>query len=200
MTLRVVDQHAPDAVRRTSDVLAAGGLVVLPTDTVYGLAARAADPIATKRLFECKGRGADVPVAVLCASAEQALDLAADVPEAARRLAEEHWPGALTLVLPRRPDLDWALGEPLVTIGVRCPDHDLVRAFAAVVGPLATTSANRPGVPTPAEAVPAAASLLGPVDLVVDGGPLGGAPSTVGDATTPDLRVQRAGIGDVGLG
>lgn len=193
----VIDQHDAGAAERTAEVLRAGGIVVLPTDTVYGLAASAADPIATAKLFERKGRTADVPVAVLCASVDQALDLAAAIPEVARRLATEHWPGGLTLVLPRRPDLDWALGEPHNTIGVRCPDHAFVRSVAALVGPLATTSANRHGVPTPEAAADAAASLVGPVDLVVDGGRLAGEPSTVVDGTTPDLRMLRPGIIDV---
>ncbi len=189
----VVDVDDAGVVTRAVEVLANGGVVVLPTDTVYGLAARAGDPTATAQLFARKGREADVPVAVLCASAEQAFSLAAPVPESARRLADRHWPGALTLVLTRRPGLDWALGEPHDTIGIRCPDHDLVRALAAEVGPLATTSANRHGVPTPAGAIAAADSLLGPVDLVIDSGPLHGSASTVVDATTSTLRILRQG-------
>lgn len=195
----LIDQHDADAVDRTVEALGAGGIVVLPTDTVYGLAANAADPVATAKLFERKGRSADVPVAVLCASVDQALDLAGAVPDAARTLATEHWPGGLTLVLPRRPDLGWALGEPHDTIGLRCPDHEFVRSVAARVGPLATSSANRHGVPTPEGAADAAASLVGPVDLVVDGGRLAGAPSTVVDGTTPGLRVLRLGVIDVDI-
>lgn len=191
--MEVLPAEHPHALRRAVEVLGAGGLVVLPTDTVYGLAARAADGAATSALFVRKGRAADVPVAVLCASADQALGLAAAVPDHARRLAEEHWPGPLTLVLDRRADLDWSLGDPRHTVGVRCPDHDLVREVAAAVGPLATTSANRHGSPTPAEATLAAASLLGPVDLVIDAGALDGAPSTVVDATGPQLRILRQG-------
>lgn len=195
-----VAADGPHAVERTVEVLAGGGVIILPTDTVYGLAARAADPDATGRIFRCKGRGADVPLAVLCASAEQALALADVVPDAARRLADEHWPGALTLVLTRRPDLRWALGEPHDTIGVRCPEHQLVQSVARAVGPIATTSANRHGAPTPHEATAAATSLVRPVDLVVDAGPLVGSPSTVVDATAPSLRILREGTIDVGPG
>lgn len=180
----------PDQI---GEVLAAGGLVVLPTDTVYGLAARAADPVATGRLFACKGREASVPIAVLCADAEQAFALVDEVPAVARSLAEAHWPGAMTLVLPRRADLDWELGEPRSTIGLRCPDDACIRAVAGRVGPLATTSANRHGVPTPATAAEAAASLLEPVDLVVDGGPRAGVASTVVDLCGPDPVVLRQG-------
>ena len=182
----------PSAAPRVAEVLRSGGVVVLPTDTVYGVAAAAHLPGAVGRLFALKGRRADVPIAVLCADEAQALALAEPVDGDARELAAR-WPGPLTLVLPRRAGLDWELGEPAATIGVRCPDHDLVRSVAARIGPLATTSANRHGVPTPPEAAAAAASLTGPVDLVVDGGSLAGVASTVVDLTGPDPRVLRQG-------
>ena len=193
----VVTADEPGAASRTIDVLSAGGVVVLPTDTVYGLAAVAADASATATLFARKGREADVPIAVLCASSDQALELAADVPDAAARLTSEHWPGPLTIVLRRRADLHWALGEPHDTIGLRCPDHALVQELAAAVGPLATTSANRHGAPTPRDAAAAAAGLRGSVDLVVDGGPLHGSPSTVVDATTDPISILRRGALDL---
>jgi len=189
----VVEADHPQAAERVAEVLRAGGLVVLPTETVYGLAALPSVPGATGGLFARKGRGADVPVAVLCADAEQALALADAPGPQARALAAAHWPGPLTMVLRRREDLGWQLGEPAATIGLRCPDHDLVRAVARRVGPLATTSANRHGQPTPPTAVEAAAQLLGPVDLVVDGGVLGGVPSTVVDLTGDDPRILRQG-------
>ncbi len=189
----VLPVGSAEALERAVEALRAGGLVVLPTDTVYGLAARAADTAATPLLFARKGREDDVPVAVLCADAAQAFDLVADLPAGARRLARDHWPGPLTLVLERRPDLGWDLGRPRETIGLRCPDHGFVRALAARVGPLATTSANRHGDPTPLEAAAAAASLLGPVDLVIDGGLLAGTPSTVVDATGGGCTVLRQG-------
>lgn len=184
---------ASSDVDRVVAVLTAGGVVVLPTDTVYGLAARAADPVATGRLFACKGRGAGVPIAVLCSDPDQAFGLADDVGAVARSLASAHWPGAMTLVVPRRGDLDWDLGEPRTTIGLRCPDDALIQAVAARVGPLATTSANRHGVPTPATAPEAAASLLCTVDLVVDGGPRVGVASTVVDLCGPAPLVLRQG-------
>ena len=189
--LDITDLTAPI---RAAAVLLAGGIVVLPTDTVYGLAANAADPAATRLLFERKGRGEDTPLAVLCADAEQAFSLAGPaVAAGAHDLARRHWPGPLTLVVPRRPGLDWALGTPAETVGVRCPDHDFVRSIARAVGPIATTSANRHGVPTPPDAADAAAGLIGPVDLVIDGGTLAGTPSTVVDVTSDRLRVLRAG-------
>lgn len=200
MTAPVVGAEDAATPDRLVDVLAAGGVVVLPTDTVYGLAAAASQPAAVARIFELKGRSADVPIAVLCTDAGQALALAGALGPTAARLAAAHWPGPLTLVLPRRADLDWELGQPRDTIGVRCPDHDLVRALAARVGPLATTSANRHGVPTPATATDAATSLTGPVDLVVDGGHLHGTASTVVDLASEPPRVLRQGelVVDIG--
>ena len=181
--------------------LDAGEVVLLPTDTVYGLAARAADHQATARLFALKGRSASVPVAVLCTDATQALALAdpADATGAAavQAVADRWWPGPLTLVVRRREGLDLRLGDPDQTIGLRVPDHVLVRAIAARVGPLATTSANRHGEPTAATAH-AAAEAIGPgIAFVADGGRLDGEPSTVVDTTTRPWTVLRAGSGDV---
>jgi len=173
-------------------VLERGGVVVLPTDTVYGLAALASSPDAVERVFTLKGRQADVPIAVLCASAEQALALV-DPVQGIDRVAARFWPGPLTLVLPRRAGVDLRLGEPVHTIGLRVPDHELARAVAERVGPIATTSANRHGAPTPPTAQEAGASLVGEPDLVVDGGRLDASASTVIDATTTPWTVLRNG-------
>jgi L-threonylcarbamoyladenylate synthase len=183
-----------EVVERIAAALAAGGAVVLPTDTVYGLAALPRDHAATDRLFELKGRPDRMPLAVLCAEVGQVLELVdpsatALVTEAARRW----WPGPLTLVLPRRIGVHLYLGEPTTTIGVRIPDHDVVRAVAATVGPVAATSANRHGEPTPSTARAAAAALGRGVALVVDGGTLEATASTVVDATTRPWSVLREG-------
>jgi tRNA threonylcarbamoyl adenosine modification protein (Sua5/YciO/YrdC/YwlC family) len=185
----------PGVVARAAAALGAGGAVALPTDTVYGLAVLPTVDGATARLFALKGRTADVPVAVLCADADQALALAdpATVGDDVRRLAARLWPGPLTLVLRRRPDLDWPLGEPAATVGVRCPGEALVRALAAEVGPLATTSANRHGEPTPPDAAGVADVFGDGVALVIDGGPRAGVASSVVDATGPAWRLLRAG-------
>ncbi len=184
---RTIDASSPEAIDEAIDeaaaVLEAGGVVVVPTDTVYGLAARAEHRGA---LYPLKGRPEGVPVAVLVADAAQAWTLARPSP-LARRLAARFWPGPLTVVC----DAEARWGEP--TVGVRCPDHDLVRALAARVGPVATTSANRHGEPTPADAAAAAASLLGEVALVLDGGTCEGRPSTVVDATGDEPAVLRLG-------
>jgi tRNA threonylcarbamoyl adenosine modification protein (Sua5/YciO/YrdC/YwlC family) len=189
------DPPAADVVDRAAAVLRAGQVVVLPTDTVYGLAVAPQAGGTAAALFALKGRAPDVPVAVLCASPDQALSLAepGSVSDEVRRIATGLWPGPLTLVLVRRPGLDWDLGEPASTIGVRCPDHALLRALAAEVGPLATTSANRHREPTPAAAGEVAALFGAGVGLVLDGGPCEAPPSAVVDATGPRRRLLRSG-------
>ena len=166
--------------------------MVLPTDTVYGVAVRAERSGAVDALAALKDRAAEQPVAVLVASLRQA-EVVGELPDWARPIAERFWPGPLTLVLRRREGLAWDLGEPAGTVGVRVPDHDLVRALAAEVGPLATTSANRHGQPTPPTAREAARALVAEPDLVVDGGPCPGTASTVVDATGDSPVVLREG-------
>jgi L-threonylcarbamoyladenylate synthase len=176
-----------------ADVLREGGVVLLPTDTVYGLAVDPTVPGATQRLFDLKGRGRDVPIAVLVADAEQAWSVAATpVSDAARSLAARFWPGAVTIIVARADGWPADLGDDAGTVGLRCPDADLVRSLCREVGPLATTSANRHGHPTPPTAVVAARDLPG-VDLVIDGGELSGMASTVVDCTIDPPRVVREG-------
>lgn len=171
------------------DALLAGEPVIIPTDTVYGVGTL---PASSARLFEVKERPLDVALPVLAADAEQALALA-DAPEIALALAERFWPGGLTIVVPRRPGLDWDLGgsDP-TTIGVRVPDHDVPRELARAAGPLAVTSANRHGRPT-AETADDAARELPAVRVVVDGGTCAGAPSTVVSCVGARPRVLREG-------
>jgi L-threonylcarbamoyladenylate synthase len=162
-------------------------VIVVPTDTVYGLAALPQSTRAREKLYRLKARPDSMPIAVLVASADQAALLAATVPPAARRLMEAFWPGPLTLVLAARD------GGEGATVGVRCPDHDFVRALTERVGPVAVTSANRHGQRTATGAAAAAGSLAGEVALVIDGGPCDGIASTVVDTTEPDLPLLREG-------
>jgi tRNA threonylcarbamoyl adenosine modification protein (Sua5/YciO/YrdC/YwlC family) len=176
------------------EALLEGDVVLLPTDTVYGIAALPTDPAGCARLFDLKGRTAATPVAVLCADARAAAALVAREDEARiRACGERWWPGALTLVCRRRDGLDLHLGEPEATIGLRVPDHPVLQQVAARVGPLATTSANRHGQPT-AITVDEALAALGPgVALAVDGGTIEGTASTVIDTTTTPWRTLREG-------
>jgi tRNA threonylcarbamoyl adenosine modification protein (Sua5/YciO/YrdC/YwlC family) len=163
-----------------SRALAEGRAIVVPTDTVYGVAVALSVPHATRQLFALKDRPDEVPIAVLVASAEQAGELVEPLTGPAERLVGALWPGPLTVVLRRRADVHVDIGGDGSTIGVRCPDHAFLRALAAEVGPLATTSANRHGEPTPPTARAAAAALTRDVALVVDG-------------TDPALAILRAG-------
>lgn len=185
----------PDALPVAAEVLRRGAAVVVPTDTVYGLAVLPSVPGSTARVFALKGRPLAAPLAVLVASVEQAGELVELPPPGSplRAVLDALWPGPLTVVLPRRADVDVDLGGDRTTVGVRCPDHDFVRTLAAELGPLATTSANPHGEPTPATAVAAAADLADDIALVVDGGRCEGEASTVIDGTIPGFPILREG-------
>lgn len=191
----------PEALSRAEQVLLTGGTVVVPTDTVYGVAALPAVPGATEALFRLKGRSSDHPLAVLVADAGQGVGLLRDVSERTLGWTRTLWPGPLTIVGWRSvAAMPFQLGSGPDTLGVRCPDHAFVRALASRVGPIATTSANVTGEPTPTTAQAAAGSLRGAVDLVIDGGPAGTVASTVVDVTGSEWRLLRAGaIGESDL-
>lgn len=189
----------PGLVDRLVEALLAGEPVVIPTDTVYGVAALPSVPGATARLYALKDRRPDVPLAVLVADVAALDGLAATVDDRTAALVAAHWPGPLTVVVRRHPDrAGWDLGGDPGTVGVRCPDDPLVRAVAARTGPIATTSANRSGEPTPPTAAEAAASLTGPVAVVADGGTRDGQASTVVDLTVDPWRILRQGALDIG--
>jgi L-threonylcarbamoyladenylate synthase len=191
----------PAARKEAARVLAAGGLVAIPTDTVYGIAVAIDTPGGVERLFAAKSRPPDRAIGLLLASAEQAADIG-ELSGAAAALAHAFWPGGLTLVVPRRADrpLPAALtGGALApgaspTVGLRVPDHGAPRALAAAVGPLPTTSANRSGQPEARDASEIEAMLGDAVDLILDGGPSTGGPaSTVVDCTAEAPVVLRVG-------
>jgi tRNA threonylcarbamoyl adenosine modification protein (Sua5/YciO/YrdC/YwlC family) len=187
------DPPLAEALKAAAEALRGGWCVALPTDTVYGLAADVSVPGATDRVFEVKHRPHDVDLPVLVAGIDQALGLATAVPEPARALMARFWPGALTLVLPRAPDLAADLGDDDATVGVRCPDHAVPLALCATVGPLATTSANLHGGDTPETAGEVAELFGDAVPVVLDGGPCAGAPSTVVDCTGVEPKLLREG-------
>jgi L-threonylcarbamoyladenylate synthase len=176
-------------------VLRAGGVVALPTDTVYGLAVDLAAPGAIERLFVAKRRPVNRAIVLLVGDASQAEDLAV-WPPAAKALAAAFWPGALTLVASQRPGI--ALPSGLTggrpTIGVRLPDHPSPRAIAAALGPLPVTSANLSGLPEAKDAGEIGDQFGDAIDLILDGGPAGGGPpSTVVDCSAAETRILRAG-------
>ncbi|MCU4186483.1 threonylcarbamoyl-AMP synthase [Acidiferrimicrobium sp. IK] len=185
------DPPPEEAVAAAVEALRAGDIVGLPTDTVYGLAADPWGTGAVDRLFRIKARPRSVELPVLVSGVEQALELATEVPDVARRLMDAYWPGALTLVLPRRADLAADLGEDDATIGVRCPAHPVPLAVCRRLGPIATTSANLHGS-APATTAAEVAALPG-LGLVLDAGTCQGQPSTVVDCTGADAKVLRQG-------
>lgn len=187
------DPPPPETLDAALHALSAGQVVGVPTDTVYGLAANPFHSVGVDRLFAVKERPRTVELPVLVADTEQALRLATAVPDAALALMERWWPGPLTLVLPRRPDLAADLGSDEVTIGVRCPDHPVPRILARLLGPLATTSANRHGQPPLTTAAEVAASFGSAVAVVLDGGRCAGTPSTVVDCTGTEPHCLREG-------
>ena len=187
------DQPPAEALKEAAEALRVGLAVALPTDTVYGLAADVSVPGATDRIFEVKHRPHDVDLPVLVADADQALGLATAVPDSALALMTRFWPGAITLVIPRAPELAADLGDDDATIGVRCPDHAVPRTLCAIVGPLATTSANLHGEPTPETAGGVAEVFGDAVAVVLDGGPCTGSPSTVVDCTGVEPKLLREG-------
>ncbi|MGI0156817.1 MAG: L-threonylcarbamoyladenylate synthase [Thermoplasmata archaeon] len=181
------------ALAEAAETLSGGRAVCIPTDTVYGLAASVSRPASVSELFALKGRPRDVVLPVLVAGTEQALGLVPSMTGAAAKLAGRYWPGALTLVLPRRRGLSASLGGDGTTVGVRCPDHHVPLALCRLVGPLATTSANLHGAPTPVVAQ-GVADLFGErLALVLDGGACDGSSSTVVDCTGRDSKCLRDG-------
>ena len=170
-----------------------GQLVVLPTDTVYGVGARGDVPGATVRLFEAKRRPRGLTLPVLAADAGQAWAVA--VPDdRARRMAARFWPGPLTLVLPRTEVAEgWDLGEARNTVGVRVPAHGVSQVLLRLTGSLPVTSANLSGEPTPPDCGEVRAVLGDAVAVYLCAGPGGGAASTVLDLTGPSPRLLREG-------
>ena len=184
---------ASDALARALSILDSGGLVAFPTDTVYGVGALVGHPAGIERLYEAKARAANKAIAVLVGDPAQLERLTTGLPPFAQLLAAHFWPGALTLVVPRHPDLPANL-SPLPTVGVRMPNHAFTLELLRRAGPLATSSANLSGETNTLTAQQVWEQLAGRVELILDGGPVpGGVPSTVVDCTQDSLRILRQG-------
>ncbi len=183
------------AIDEVTLAVRSGRLVVLPTDTVYGIAADAFSATAVQALLDAKGRGRQMPPPVLFHTIATLDALATDVPEYARALAERFWPGPLTLILRQQPSLTWDLGETRGTVAVRIPEDETTLSILERTGPLAVSSANLTGRPAAQNASDAEEMLADAVDVIVDAGPVGdGTSSTIIDATTPTPRVLRWGV------
>lgn len=181
-------------VRVAADALRRGLLAVLPTDTVYGIAADAFTPAAVSALLAAKNRGRDMPVPVLVASRSALQAVAMSLPEPGRALIDAFWPGALSLVLRHTPHLAWDLGDTRGTVMVRMPDHPLALELLRETGPLAVSSANRSGCPPATTCDQAHEQLDERVEVYLDGGPTPAAvPSTIVDLTGDEPRILRVG-------
>ena len=174
-----VDTELLTGMRLAKVSLGRNELAVIPTDTVYGIAANAFSPEAVQALLDAKGRGRQSPPPVLIANLNMARALVETLPDAAIKLAETFWPGALTLILKAQPSLSWDLGETKGTVALRVPDHKIALALIEETGPLAVSSANLTGEPAATTCGQAHGYLESSVQVFLDGGP-----SPKGEAST----------------
>jgi len=188
------DAQRREGITAAAAAIRAGELVILPTDTVYGVAADAFTPRAITGLLAAKGRGRAMPVPVLIADVDTLEGVATNLGSAARLLTRACWPGGLTLIVEHPPSLAWDLGDAQGTVAVRVPDDDLARDLLRETGPLGVSSANRSGRPAARTADEAIEELGELVSVALDDGPRpDGPPSTIVDCTVDPPRVMRVG-------
>ena len=193
MKTEIISTQNPNMIARTLEVLNSGNLVAFPTDTVYGLAARITDTVGITKLYQAKGREETKAIAVLMNSINDLSRVAININPTALTLAKCFWPGPLTLILSRHPELPENL-SPAPTLGVRVPDHPDALALMKVSGPLAVTSANLSGHQDARTAQDVFDQLEGRVSLILDGGRTpGGQASTVVNCLTSELKILRPG-------
>ena len=195
METLLLSDHCPDDIQRAGDILRRGGLVAIPTETVYGLAANALDGEAVKKIYQAKGRPSDNPLIVHISRFSQLAPLVREVPESAQKLAAAFWPGPLTIILPKSDVIPQQTSGGLDTVAVRCPSHPTARAVIDAAGvPLAAPSANLSGKPSPTTFLHVREDLTGRVDALLDGGDCDvGVESTVRTLATPVPRLLRPG-------
>jgi L-threonylcarbamoyladenylate synthase len=193
METQVFAADDPQGIQKALELLRSGQLVAFPTDTVYGLGGLVFDSNAIDRLYAVKGRDDSKAIPVLVGSVGDLGRVTSSMGALASRLAARFWPGPLTLVVARHPDLPGNL-SPDPTVGVRMPDHPAALALLRLTGPMAVSSANLSNQPSASSAAEVLGQLEGRVPLILDGGRTpGGQPSTVVDCTGPELRVLRPG-------
>lgn len=192
---RVLLASDPESVAYAATVILDGGLVAFPTETVYGLGANALDATAVAGIFLAKDRPTSDPLIVHLVDHTWLVKVTEGVSTNARRLAEQFWPGPLTLVLPKAPLVSGAVTAGLSTVGVRVPDHPVALALLRAAGvPIAAPSANLFTRPSPTRAVHVLEDLEGRIDVVLDGGPTRvGVESTIVDLSVPSPRLLRSG-------
>jgi len=188
------DEGLAQGIAAAAEAVRRGEVVVLPTDTVYGVGVDAFASDAVAAVLAVKGRGREMPLPVLVPSAQTVDGLAADVPDYARDLIRAFWPGPLTLVLPAQSSLMWDLGETNGTVALRMPQNDTALQLLSEVGPMAVTSANISGQPPATTILEAATQLGSAVSVYLEAGPsTGGLASTILDCTHDAPVILRAG-------
>ncbi|MGA2503584.1 MAG: L-threonylcarbamoyladenylate synthase [Anaerolineales bacterium] len=183
----------PHALPRALETLQSGGLVAFPTDTVYGVGALAFDRLAVVSIYKAKNRPVERAIPVLIGDVDDLQKVAIEIPKIAFRLAAHFWPGPLTLVIPKHPKLPESISAG-PTVGVRIPNHPVTLALLRLAGPMAVTSANLSGQPSPKTAQEVDAQLGGRIALILDAGTTpGGVPSTVVDCSGGEPQILRVG-------
>ena len=189
-------ENTKENIEKAAEIIRRGGLLGIPTETVYGLGANALNADACRRIYEAKGRPQDNPLIIHVPDASSWLSRYCEkVPESAYRLAEAFWPGPLTMILPKREIVPYRTTGGLETVGVRCPNHPVTLAvIAAADVPIAAPSGNTSGRPSPTSAADMLEDMDGKIDGIFDGGPCGvGVESTIIDLTCQPPRLLRAG-------
>jgi L-threonylcarbamoyladenylate synthase len=193
MNTKILPVQDLNALPRALEILQSSGLVAFPTDTVYGVGAMAFDCAAVESIYKAKDRPVEKAIPVLIGEVDDLVKVAIAIPEIALRLAAHFWPGPLTLVVPKNPELTDAISAG-PTVGVRIPSHPVARALLRLAGPMAVTSANLSGLPSPTTANDVFIQLNGRIGLILDGGTTpGGVPSTVVDCTGGEPQILREG-------
>lgn len=193
METQILSIQDADGLAAALEILAGGGLVAFPTDTVYGLGALAYDENAVASLYDVKERGMEKAIPILIGEFDQLAQVTSGVTPMAEKLAKRFWPGPLTMILPRHASIPYAV-TPFETVGVRIPNLIALRKLLRLTGPMAVTSANISGQGSPATAMGVKAQLGGRIPLILDGGATrGGIPSTLVDCTKSEPVILREG-------
>jgi L-threonylcarbamoyladenylate synthase len=191
--MEIIPIEHPRALERASAILNQGKLAAFPTDTIYGLGCTAFSAKSIENIYQVKQRPGEKAIAILIGELDQLKIVAQYLPSLAQRLTEQFWPGALTIIVQRNPNLPGNISQNQ-TIGIRMPNHEFVRSLLNKTGPLATTSANISGQANPMFASDVLDQLCCQIELLVDGGKTSGViPSTVVDCTSEIPRILRVG-------
>lgn len=193
MQTEIISADYSQAVQRALETLLKGGLVAFPTDTVYGLGALAFDSKAVESIYLAKDRPIEKAIPVLIGGAADLEKISDDITDVTRKLASRFWPGPLTIIIPKEPTLPETVSATS-TVGVRVPDHTVAQELLRAAGPMAVTSANISGQPSPSTAQEVFDQLNGRIELIIDGGQTpGGVPSTLVDCSGEEIKVLRNG-------